>query len=341
MKRTLNSRLFTGLADLIESYGHNPDEVAKSVGIKPDMLRRSGVPVTVEQYSALVEAAALVCGDEFFLLQLAERQSWRLLGPIESVLERAGTVGETLVLLSKFVEQNSQGLFLYLEQDDSGVSLCFEVRDFNSSNPPQLREQLYNVDLAMAVSCRELQQQLGRDWRPDFTQFQYTAPAVQSRLRRIFGDKLHFNQDVNCIHLSNENLNHSFSASKLLPAIEMPSTRECDTTVSMPFILRVDRTIRLLVNRGECSANLVASTLAIKLRTLQYKLQQEGNSYQVLYDAVRLDIARNYLNNSDLPVGAISERLQFTDSAAFSNFFKLRAGCTPRACRNEFRKLRA
>ena len=333
MKRILNSRLFTGLAELIESYGQHSDPVAKSVDLDPEKLRWSDLPVSAEEYSALVEAAALACGDQFFLLQLAKRQSWRLLGPIEPLLNQAKTVGELLALLSEFVEQYSQGLFLYLEPDDTGVSVCFEVRAFSNSNPPQLREQLNIVDLAMALSCRELQQQLGSDWRPDFTQFQYAAPLVLSRLRRVFGDKLYFTQDVNCIHLSNDAINRPFDPGKCLASTEMPSARALNMTDDTPLVLRVDRAIRLLVNRGECSAQLVASMLAIKLRTLQHQLQQENTCYQVLYDAVRLDIGKYYLSNSALSVGAISERLHFTDSAAFSNFFKLGAGCTPRAYR--------
>jgi AraC-like DNA-binding protein len=65
-------------------------------------------------------------------------------------------------------------------------------------------------------------------------------------------------------------------------------------------------------------------------RTLRYRLKQNNTGYQTLYDTARQDIAKNYLINSDLSISAIAERLHFTDTAAFSNFFKRGAGMSPR-----------
>jgi transcriptional regulator GlxA family with amidase domain len=75
----------------------------------------------------------------------------------------------------------------------------------------------------------------------------------------------------------------------------------------------------------------VADSLNIKLRTLQYRLKQNQTSYQALYNTARLDLAKHYLKKSDLSVAAVSERLYFKGCAAFSRFFKDRAGYTPRA----------
>ena len=71
--------------------------------------------------------------------------------------------------------------------------------------------------------------------------------------------------------------------------------------------------------------------LNVKPRTLQYRLKYNQSSYQALYDAARLDLARHYLKKSDLSIAAVSERLHFKDCAAFSRFFKARMGHTPRA----------
>ena len=98
----------------------------------------------------------------------------------------------------------------------------------------------------------------------------------------------------------------------------------------IPIELRVDQVIRQLLDGGHCSASMVADALDMKLRTLQYQLQQHGTNYQALYDAVRLDLAKAYLRTSAIPVGTVAARLVFTDSASFSNFFKSRTGVCPR-----------
>jgi AraC-like DNA-binding protein len=105
----------------------------------------------------------------------------------------------------------------------------------------------------------------------------------------------------------------------------------------IPIEQRADRVIRQLLGGGDCSASLTASALDMKLRTLQHQLQHRGTSYQSLYDDARLDLAKKYLETSDLPVSAIAERLSFSDSAALSNFFKNRTGVCPREYAKRFR----
>jgi AraC-like DNA-binding protein len=106
----------------------------------------------------------------------------------------------------------------------------------------------------------------------------------------------------------------------------------------IPVDQRVNRVIRQLLVGGECSAGLTANALDMKLRTLQHQLQLCGTSYQSLYDDARLDLAKTYLETSDLPVSAIAERLSFSDSAALSNFFKNRTGIGPREYTKRFRR---
>ena len=76
-----------GVADLIESYGQNPDQVARSAGVNPELLYRPDLPLPALAYNALMESAALACDDQFLLLRLAEVQSWRLIGPIDALVK--------------------------------------------------------------------------------------------------------------------------------------------------------------------------------------------------------------------------------------------------------------
>jgi AraC-like DNA-binding protein len=337
MQRLLPSRILTGIADLIASYDQNPDLVAQSVGLDPKLLYQTDLSLEAQDYNALMEAASLICDDQFFLLRLAEIQDWRLLGAIEPLLRQAQTIGKVLELLAAYTEQHSEGLFLYLEKNSAGSALCFEVRAYATFDPQQTSGRLHNVDLGMAMFCREFRRQLGSDWHPRFVQFQYTAPDIQGPLRHVFGENLHFNQDVNSIYLRDEELEHSFKAQFDSAQMRIEDGADLSTERHIPILLRVDRAIRLLINRGDCSASQVAEALNMKLRTLQHQLQKENTRYQTLYDEVRLDLARIYLNDSDLSIGAISERLHFTDSAAFSNFFRNETGCTPRIYRQELR----
>jgi transcriptional regulator GlxA family with amidase domain len=149
-------------------------------------------------------------------------------------------------------------------------------------------------------------------------------------MRAVFGDSLHFNQDVDAFHISREDFNRPVTGRSRSNGALLQRALESTVGRGMPFVLRVDRIIRLLINGEGCSAEKVAEALDIKLRTLQYRLKQNQTSYQALYDAARLDLAKHYLKKSDLSIAAVSERLYFNDCAAFSRFFRARAGHSPR-----------
>jgi AraC-like DNA-binding protein len=151
----------------------------------------------------------------------------------------------------------------------------------------------------------------------------------------FFGHRVFFNQDLNAIHVSNEDHeqpNYRNPDGVISNNAIEKNRRQLEATLgrSGSFIRRVSRIIRLLVNDQGCTANEVANILNLPQRTLRYRLKQNNTGYQTLYDTARQDIAKNYLINSDLSISAIAERLHFTDTAAFSNFFKRGAGMSPR-----------
>ena len=331
MQEFVSSRVLEGLAGLVENYGQSADSIAASVGLDPVFLQRPDLLVDVISVNDMIEEAAQVCGDRFFSLKLARLQGWDILGPLWLAVRKARTVREALQLLADNLELHSRALSAYLVKESSGFSFCWEVRKMMTTFRPKHTATVQVEELGLAVCCLEIRRLLGDSWRPDYVQFRHARPEQQAPLRQIFGERVFFNQDQNALHLTEEDCLRPVN----LKARADPNTleREMQSTLGagMPFTLRVDRIIRQLINGEECTVNKVADALNVKPRTLQYRLKQNQTSYQALYDAARLDLARHYLKKSDLSIAAVSERLHFKDCAAFSRFFKARIGNTPRA----------
>ena len=334
-KRLLPSLYLSGLKDLITGYGQDPGAIALAADVDPAVLGSPDHMLADHELNALLESAALACDDQFLLLKLAERQNWGMMAPVAQLLDDISSVGGALDRIVEYNNEHNPGLFCYLQNESGLTTLCFEIRAFSHFDPLQLRGQLHLVDHVMALFCYELRNQLGDHWHPRYALFQYAIPVETSPLHRLFGDRLYFDQDVNGLSLSKKDLAQPFTLERMG---RMPQHHLTELPGSIPIELRVDRAIRLLINNGECSAQAVSSTLNINLRTLQYRLKQAGTSYQAQYNAVRLDLARSYLATSKLSISAIAERLQFNDSPAFANFFRQRAGCSPRQYRHQLRK---
>jgi hypothetical protein len=104
-------------------------------------------------------------------------------------------------------------------------------------------------------------------------------------LRKVFGEHLFFNQDVNAIHLSNEDFerpNHRNPTNSISIAGKKVVQREVESNIgeSVSFVQRVDRIIRLLINDEGCCVSEVAQALDLSSRTLQYRLKTDNIIYQ-------------------------------------------------------------
>jgi len=330
MQELVPSRVLAGVADLVKDYGHNPDDIAASVGLAPEALYRPDLMIDVVDVNDMLEESAVVCGDCSFCLRLARIQSFDVLGPIWLIIRNFRTVGELLELLADNYELHTRSMSTYLLKEDDGVTFCWEIRKVPTPKRPMHTAIVQASELAMGVCCYELRRLLGSSWRPEYIQFRHARPEDTAPMHVAFGDNLHFNQDVDAFHISSEDFNRPVTGKSRSNRALLQRTLESTIGRGIPFVLRVDRIIRLLINGEGCSAEKVGEALDMKLRTLQYRLKQNQTSYQTLYDAARLDLAKHYLKKSDLSITAVSERLYFNDCAAFSRFFKERAGHTPR-----------
>lgn len=80
----------------------------------------------------------------------------------------------------------------------------------------------------------------------------------------------------------------------------------------------------------------MAKHLHVSARTLRRRLEQEGTNYRQIVDEVRFELAKRYLQTSELSVGQIAGLLAYEDPANFRRAFKRWSGSSAqdwrRAC---------
>jgi AraC-like DNA-binding protein len=97
------------------------------------------------------------------------------------------------------------------------------------------------------------------------------------------------------------------------------------------FESQVMRLLRTAVLTGECSADRVADAFAMDARTLRRRLSETGTSFRILQQQCRLEIARQFLETSDMDVATIAEALHYANSSAFARAFRSWSGMAPRS----------
>jgi AraC-like DNA-binding protein len=77
-----------------------------------------------------------------------------------------------------------------------------------------------------------------------------------------------------------------------------------------------------MVLSGTSSAESVALLFGIHERTLRKRLATEGTSLQQLVSQTRYELAKQLLENTQLPISEIASALHFADAAVFSRAFR-------------------
>ena len=332
MKNGVNSNVLGGIARLIEGYGQDPLEIAKISALPGEALFSANRIISGSAFCSFLEHSARACNQRFLGLELAHRQGIQILGPVWLLMRSAGTVGEALSILEKYFLLQTDISAISLTNELGGTSLCYEILNETVLQETQV------IEHGLTICCLELKYLLGSEWVPEFTQFRHAPPEDRRPLEKLFGKNINFNQDRHAFHICAKDTKHKLTSNHpgYRDILQKQLTSRYEMT-GKPVETRTEIIIRSLIPAELCSLEKTASALGFSPRTLQNNLKMRGTGFQKLYDKVRLDMARKYLSRSNLTVAAVAERLHFSETAAFTRFFKRMAGSSPRQYLNQAR----
>ena len=174
--------------------------------------------------------------------------------------------------------------------------------------------------------------------------FSYPKPPHGHLYEEFFQCEVAFDQAQTGFSFSKKYLNKKISRSgaelnawlRDSPAdlLYMPGR---ETSVYSHFITSLRR--QLEENQRFSSFEFLCTHLNMSPQVVRRRLAEEGTSYQQIKDSVRLELAKNLLSSSELPMVDIAERTGFTESAAFSRAFKKWTGSSPANYRSEKKSL--
>lgn len=313
---------------MLENHGLDPRIVAADAGLPMEALYNETLYVDSLTYIKLFHEATVRTGNRFFSLLLAEQQGWDVLQLHWQRMAEARTLFEAFAVIQDYLECHTQVISAFNVEEEGGFYHCYDIRWSLVEDFSPTFEDVFLLEYGLAVTCKEIRDLLGQDWRPRYAQFMHKAPPDTAPLEKVFGSSVYFNQDRNAIFLTHEECNTPIPE-------DWPLRQKClknaqqEYKAEIPVAVRVDRAIRHLISQGRCQIEDVAAYFDTPVRTLQHQLKKEGSSYQKLLDAIRLELATLYLEHSSLSVTAIAERLHFAETSVFSRFIKAKTQRPP------------
>jgi AraC-like DNA-binding protein len=306
------------------------EQLCRQAGVDLDALRaEEPVGITTQQLNDLFERGIGLSGDPLFGLHFGERLQLAALGIVGAVIRNSRTIEEALENCAAYTPLLTDlfDLTVTARQDRFVVRLlpfADRLQGF-----PVLKQQI--LELSMAFVLHEMDGVLLVKMRPSLVQLPFAA-----------GDLKEYQRVFRTSHLVNGpeyvlEFEYAFMKEPILTAnYELQQVliqRLANIQRQYPDPRSISRRLVQLMKGnsylGVPELGEMAANLHMSVRTLQRKLKEEGTSYQQLAEAVRKDLAMDYLSAGRYPIKQISFMLGYQDPGAFTRAFSKWTGQTP------------
>ncbi|MDA8486726.1 AraC family transcriptional regulator [Pseudomonas resinovorans] len=317
------------LPRVITTLGGNPQHVFEAAGVDLEQFvinreQRLDVGATSQLFSfAMQDTRCAHLG-----ILLGQRFNIKDLGPVGELMLLASTAQEALqdlVAQSRLHDRGASPLLLPLSDHLSLLGYVINRHDLPDPRPV--------LDTAVMIGYQILREFLGPHWTPVRVQLAYRTPADTATYMRAFRCPVQFNANVSGLVIINHQLNQKLSTASP-EAHRLLQEAIASTTASLTTSEQIRYQLHSLLLLGEAKAEQIASRVDLHIRTLHRRLSAEGTHVQKLITESRRSLAIQLLTETDLPISAIAESLQYQDPNAFSRAFKTWTGCSPQHWRN-------
>ena len=318
------------LLEFAAARGHDPEAACRSAGLSFAAMRDPAFRVAYGSAERLSMHILELSRDPNFGLHLAQSvQDPRTFDAGLLMMMASPSLRVALERMERYQRYWGDGSRARLLVRASGVCIRYALPGASGEY------QRHADECALAEVVLGARALTGRALQPNAVRFRHAAPPNIREHAALFGTQLEFAAAHTELELDNADVD-----------APMPHANE---TYRAIFQEQVERALSRLPNQsglaqnvrdavqaalaaGDCTLASTARTLGVSTRTLQRRLQAEGTSFAEVIDALRSELAREYLSR-ELPVQEIAWLLGYAEPSAFHHAFKRWTGMTPEQAR--------
>jgi AraC-like DNA-binding protein len=322
------SVLFTRLSAL----GVDVDPMLRIAGLARSRFNEPRARVTTSEFFALWRALARVADSPDIGLRLGASPIAHQYDVVSAAALHSPTLGDALRTLARYKRVVCPESVRILVKDGE-ARICF-IWELADSKPPELL-----IDATFTSTLRLAGQGTGHPVLPK--RVELTRPrSNEELLHRHIACPVRFDAPVDLLVLEESALAEPFVThnsdlvSMLVPGLE----NELQRTEPRSFSDDVRAELRQSMAGRRPSLERTAKALGVSSRTLQRRLEGEGETYQHLLDEVRQRSALELLSRTDIEAEEVAFLLGFEEMNSFSRAFHDWQGRTPKQWREGERK---
>lgn len=314
---------------VLQSRGIDVNPLLAVAGISPPELDESVEFLPAEKYAKLLDAA-LECEIPGFGLLDGDNVSTLSHGLLGYAMYSSATLGKCIERHTRY-QDLLRGVFktsLHLEGAMAWLRVDEIVRPHMVNTEPKLRYQAEAVFALWAQQGPAMG--LSKQWFAE-VHLSYPQPDYAELYRDYFNCPVKFKQPCLQFGFDAKLLDRAFSFANETAA------EICEQRCAVQLAEMVEeegvkgRILRYLAKNPGRRPNIeeVAANLHLGERTLRRKLADEGDTYKELLKRFHLDLAREYLASTDLPLSEISYLTGYSSVANFHRAFAAHFHQTP------------
>lgn len=327
MSRKQAFSLEIGWQTLLKDFGLQASHVLRRAGLPEDLLSRGAQEtLSTAEYFRFWRSLEVEAADAMFPLRIVETVSAEVFNPPLFAALCSANLMQAIQRLAKY------------KQLVAPMSLEVEVgKDGELSISPRWMSDQDEVPFSLQVAEIAFFLQLARmATREPVRAIAVALPQLPStsyakRYQQFFGVAVQVGPNPKITFNAADALLPFLTANEGMWQVFEPELRrrlsELDATATIRE--RVQAVLLELLPSNTASIEGVASRLAMSKRTLQRRLEDEGENFRALVNSTRESLAKHYLANTSLSGGEIAFLLGFEDPNSFYRAFQDWTGQTP------------
>jgi AraC-like DNA-binding protein len=315
----------------LRDFGLDPDPIIREAGLNPLLFDDCANVIPHAALGRLLTLSVVSTNCPHFGLLVGRRATILSLGMVGRLMQHSETVGDALRALVSNLSIQNRGAVPSLNIISRDTALfTYSVYQSDTESADQIS------DGAIAVTVNALRTLYGSDWNPAEVLLPRAAPTDVEPYRRHYRASVRFNQEIAALVFPAHDLNRRVAgADPMVRALLEERIEQMKGDPRSEFSDDIRRLLRTRLTSHHCSADDVADLMAMHRRTLSRRLKDGGMGYRALANEVRFEIARQLLQDTQVPLGQIAAALGYSEASAFTRAFRRWSGRTPKAWRGD------
>lgn len=313
------------MASVMANAGADVPTWLKAADLPKSALDSATAVLTLPQLQRLVENALSTLNEPALGVLVGERFRANTHGVLGFAAMQAHTMREVLQILQNFAAVRLDIVSFELVQRDAECWLLIH-------EPVPMGQIRLPVLEAVMMAVKHLIEFVGQGVCEVLRlEFSAPSPSYIDFAKRCFHCEVKYNTNMTALVLPAKAIDFALATSD--PVALQSATWLCEKTLREKqggHMVQARVRQLLLNNQGDFpSLDIAARLLGMTSRTLHRRLVQEGSSFSDLLEAVRHQLAIEFLRSGRVGTKEVAFRLGYQDMANFRRAFKRWEGCSP------------